>query len=1248
MRSEHRRRTDVVTYWRAVELFSPPQIKSPSRRGARVSEREWVQQVDVRPGQPWPTLPWEQGHPLQRERIDPRKEVWRHTVYGGVFPLERIREALAAHFGDDGEDFSGARRQQGETAVFALVVDADGRLLDKATSFSSCAWATGRIRDPGPGRPDWLDGFEETEAACSRAICMLTQHHIPYRAAPSAAPGLPGPVTTGGAPAPAARDWRGIVREILGGAAVGALGALIGDFGAGAVAGALRPVARRISRAVRGADGGGTSDPAPGSGGGSTSPEDTTDTDTDSDVDGDQPGRPLELPDLVAFAAHVADLCGVGDLLSPASIRIHSQRVRRRRDGSLPDPEPVFLNSLLPEDLERVADAEEHGAALTAYLTAPGAVRTAERVDVREHPGAVLDGVAPDATPLGRWPAPVGHPLALSQQFAVNRIVAELSGGSGLFSVNGPPGTGKTTMLRDLIAAIVVERAVQLASLSRPSDGFSGRVDWYADGVKRGVATPRPALTGHEIVVASSNNGAVQNITTELPALDALGEEWRAEASYFLDQAVSLLDGAPAWGAVAAPLGKAEKRRDFMERWWWGEKQKSGGGGTRSRAGNRRGGGDDERAAEGMQALLKRLEGGERLLDPPAEVRFPAPGNGSPSAPVPEGTAAVDGWSAAKAAFNRALRHAESLRAVRAAAARALRDLGRLDDEVEDAALADQLVRYDEEDATDEVEAAYRDLRHASVAYDEARGLAEQHRLSRPGGLRAALGTGRALAEWQERGDRIQAEVERAFLACGAARTRAREAERALDRVGDARRESRERLRLARLAASEARDAVERARTEFGEHVPENWERLGDDRRELSAPWSDAEFCTARTRVFLAALNLHRAFVVANAATLRRNLLLLKDLFAGLLPGDAALAVWQSLFLVMPVVSTTFASCGRLFGTLGGESLGWVLIDEAGQAAPQAAAGALWRARRAVLVGDPLQLEPVVPLPLSVQERLRRAYGVDAEWLPARTSAQRVADRTNRWGTTVPSRGPDGDEVPVWVGAPLRVHRRCERTMFDLSNDIAYDGLMVYGTEEKPFPGPELCADCMDAGRDGCRDCVYPLSCWVDVPPGDTAGKWVPEEGAALARILTVLHRQWRIGLDRVRVLSPFRDVVSGCARTVRDMRLGDDVPPGADPEAYRKQVSVFLSEHIGTVHTMQGKESDVVVLVLGTHPRDGARARAWAAEKPNLLNVAVSRAKRRLFVIGHRDSWCKEPHFDLLADPSRLPRRAWPAGRTV
>ncbi|WP_329046374.1 AAA domain-containing protein [Pseudomonas aeruginosa] len=79
------------------------------------------------------------------------------------------------------------------------------------------------------------------------------------------------------------------------------------------------------------------------------------------------------------------------------------------------------------------------------------------------------------------------------------------------------------------------------------------------------------------------------------------------------------------------------------------------------------------------------------------------------------------------------------------------------------------------------------------------------------------------------------------------------------------------------------------------------------------------------------------------------------------------------------------------------------------------------------------------------------------------------------------------------------------------------------------------------------------------------------------------------------------------------------------------------LTQHgvtTGTIHTMQGKEADVVILVLGGEAdplRSGARE--WVVEKANMLNVAATRAKRRFYVIGDRADWAKRRHFDKIMD---------------
>jgi superfamily I DNA and/or RNA helicase len=189
----------------------------------------------------------------------------------------------------------------------------------------------------------------------------------------------------------------------------------------------------------------------------------------------------------------------------------------------------------------------------------------------------------------------------------------------------------------------------------------------------------------------------------------------------------------------------------------------------------------------------------------------------------------------------------------------------------------------------------------------------------------------------------------------------------------------------------------------------------------------------------------------------------------------------------------------------------------------------------------------------------------------------------------------------VWVGAPLRVHRRCDCLMFDISNRIAYGGdLMIYGTADRAdYPGENA---------------------WIDVQSALSNGHWVPEEGQELRSLLDALAKAG-VPAGDIRVISPFRKVVRGSkvrAKAQFGWRFADD--------------------NVGTVHTVQGQEADVVVLVLGTG-RDDNGARRWAAEKPNLLNVAVSRAKRRLYVIGDRSNWRGLRHFRELAEvlPDRI-----------
>lgn len=59
------------------------------------------------------------------------------------------------------------------------------------------------------------------------------------------------------------------------------------------------------------------------------------------------------------------------------------------------------------------------------------------------------------------------------QQVDVNAFLTEdVRYAQTLFSVNGPPGTGKTTLLKDVVAAIVTRRAMAMLRLASPDQAF--------------------------------------------------------------------------------------------------------------------------------------------------------------------------------------------------------------------------------------------------------------------------------------------------------------------------------------------------------------------------------------------------------------------------------------------------------------------------------------------------------------------------------------------------------------------------------------------------------------------------------------------------------------------------------------------------------------------------------------------------------------------------------------------------------
>jgi superfamily I DNA and/or RNA helicase len=353
---------------------------------------------------------------------------------------------------------------------------------------------------------------------------------------------------------------------------------------------------------------------------------------------------------------------------------------------------------------------------------------------------------------------------------------------------------------------------------------------------------------------------------------------------------------------------------------------------------------------------------------------------------------------------------------------------------------------------------------------------------------------------------------------------------------------------------------------------------------------------------------VQRAFIDASAQEILHNLSVLMGVFSGGPPRDEAKRkllgdLWSTLFLVVPVVSTTFASVERMLGDLPAGAIGWLLVDEAGQALPQAAVGAIMRARRSIVVGDPLQIPPVVTLPERLVSEISGLFKLDQRaWAAPEASAQTLADQASRFQAAFRS-----DQGPRRVGVPLLVHRRCQEPMFGISNRIAYDGQMVHA------PGSR------DAGAIGA---ALGPSRWFDID-GEARSKWCPAEGEFVVTLIKTIADAGITKPDLF-VITPFRIVAQELRRRLeREDRLF---------AALGVEIGEWASDRVGTIHTVQGREADTVVLVLGAPAASQNGARSWAAGPPNILNVAVSRAKQNFYVVGSRGAWSGVGHARELA----------------
>lgn len=380
-------------------------------------------------------------------------------------------------------------------------------------------------------------------------------------------------------------------------------------------------------------------------------------------------------------------------------------------------------------------------------------------------------------------------------------------------------------------------------------------------------------------------------------------------------------------------------------------------------------------------------------------------------------------------------------------------------------------------------------------------------------------------------------------------------------------------------------------------------------------PWGIEEFNKLREELFASSLQLIKAFIL-NSSEIKQNLKIFKELqdrkssqklgYSDKERKEAFKECFHTLNLLIPVLSTTFASVSRVFKDFEENELGMAIIDEAGQATPFSAMGLLYRANRCIIVGDPLQVEPVMTTPLTLIRNRAIKNGINElekefkvasniyRYTSPSLSIQTLADSANLYY------GKIGETE---VGCPLVVHRRCLSPMFDISNRISYDNRMIN--------------KCMSDKKD--KKYVLEKNEFIDVRGTEKGNKnhYVEEQGKKVIEIIknSIKDRNIAIFDDKefknLYVISPFTTVINGLKNDIKKAFKDQD----------EKKVEDWCENCLGTVHKFQGKEADSVILLLGCDKKS-ENAAQWAAQAANILNVAATRAKKRFAIIGDLELW--------------------------
>jgi len=289
-------------------------------------------------------------------------------------------------------------------------------------------------------------------------------------------------------------------------------------------------------------------------------------------------------------------------------------------------------------------------------------------------------------------------------------------------------------------------------------------------------------------------------------------------------------------------------------------------------------------------------------------------------------------------------------------------------------------------------------------------------------------------------------------------------------------------------------------------------------------------------------------------------------------------------FQFAPIILTTALSAPKYLKT-DINNIDLVIIDEASQTLFLYVFPLFLRAKKFVVIGDKNQLEPVLPsyfnsLQIELEDELEKL----PKFLWPDKSAFHVIEHI--------------EEVTLSTDPKdrrLLEHFRCAPSIIKFCDQLIGYGLEVMSNDSKyEFKQP------LSKEQKELQDIFSYNIVFINVngKAEDIGSKYNKEEVEFIVKLVNILSNHLNDSKD-IAIITPYKRQEELIKQEIKKLNLTDIT--------------------VGTIHKLQGDEKDIIILSLVATREKDFQSKFF--NNKNLINVAVSRAKKHLIVVGNENS---------------------------